>query len=75
LYYINFEGLDTSEVTSFRALFENCWRLQTLDLRPLDVSHVTDMSFMCDNCLFLTDIDVSTWTGKIFSKVPMQGGG
>lgn len=50
------EYLNTSEVTSMRAMFQDCWSLETLDLNNFDMTNVTDTYRMFFDCFNLTTI-------------------
>lgn len=50
------EYLNTSEVTSMRSMFEDCWSLETLDLNNFDMTNVTDTYRMFFDCFNLTTI-------------------
>lgn len=56
---INFNNVNTSEVTLMPGFFQNCSSLTSVDLRSFDTSNVTNMSSMFSNCSSLTDIDLS----------------
>lgn len=55
----NLSKLNTSNVESMRAMFQNCGLLPTLDLSHFDTSNVTDMSFMFFNMRAVTNLDLS----------------
>ena len=59
-------GLNTSKVTTMRAMFSSCNRLTWLDLSGFDTSNVTDMCAMFQNCNALSSLDISTFnTSKV----------
>ena len=45
-YYFSINVFDTSAVTNMSHMFEECKKLETLDLYSFDTSNVTDMSYM-----------------------------
>ncbi len=53
--------LNTSNVTSMEAMFQNCKILTSLDLSGFNTSNVTDMSGMFLNCYALTSLDLSSF--------------
>ena len=55
------ENLNTSEVTSMRDLFLNCYSLSAIDLSYFNTSKVETMEGMFNYCSNLTDIDVSSF--------------
>ena len=63
-YYQNLEkfvGLQyfrTDQTENMRGMFQNCYRLQVLDLSPFATSQVTDMSYMFLCCNSLTRLDL-----------------
>ena len=52
---------DTSKVTDMSYMFQNCKKLEELDLSTFDTSNVTNMSNMFDNCKLLTSLNVSNF--------------
>lgn len=56
----NIENLDTSNVTSMRAMFQNCASLTELDVSGFDTSNVTAMNHMFRSCSALTELDLSS---------------
>ena len=59
-------NLNTSNVTSMRGMFDNCFKLQTFDIDKLQTASVTDMANMFYNCKSLTSLDVSHFeTGSV----------
>lgn len=57
---IDLRGLDTSQVTSMRKMFSECYKLKEVILFGLDTSKVTDMSMMFSECIRLPALDVSS---------------
>ena len=60
LISIDFNNLNTSNVTDMRYMLYNCSGLTNLDLTHLDTSKVTDMSFMFGYCSGLTNLDLAS---------------
>ncbi len=58
---INLTGIDTSNQTSFQAMFRNCSSLTTLDLTSFDTKNVTAMNNMFSGCTNLKNIDLSSF--------------
>lgn len=59
-------NLNTSNVTSMRGMFDDCFKLQTFDIDKLQTASVTDMANMFYNCKSLTSLDVSHFeTGAV----------
>ena len=56
---IDFNMLDTSNVTGMKAMFYNCSGLTSLNLSKFDTANVTDMSSMFRLCNNLNSIDMS----------------
>ena len=56
---LDLTGLDTSNVTSMRRMFNGCFELTSLDLSGFNTSNVTEMSEMFTSCEFLTSLDLS----------------
>lgn len=60
------ENLNTSEVTTMRAMFSECENLKGLDVSGFNTSKVKVMRYMFANCFNLTQIDVKGFdTGKV----------
>ncbi len=59
--YIEFENVDTSQVTDMSQMFNFCKSLTSLDLSNFDTSAVRDMSEMFDTCIGLTSLDLSNF--------------
>ena len=57
----NANYLDTSQVESMRALFQNCLKLQYVDVGSWDTSNVVDMSYMFNVCKQLNNINLSSF--------------
>ena len=53
--------IDTSEFTTFRAMFSYCHMLTSLDLSDWDTSSVTDLDYMFYDCPNLTSLNLSNW--------------
>ena len=59
-------NLNTSNVTSMRGMFDNCFSLQTFDIDKLQTASVQDMANMFYFCKCLTSLDVSHFeTGSV----------
>ena len=65
------ENLNTSEVTTMRAMFSECENLKNLDVRGFNTSKVRIMQFMFANCYSLTRLDVKSFDTK--NVEDMQG--
>ena len=62
----DFEGFDTSNVTSMEKLFFDCLWLTKLDLSCFDTGDVTDMSDMFSFCSYLTSLNINSFdTGNV----------
>ena len=60
---VGIENLNTSEVTTMSAMFQNCHRLTSIDLSGFDTKKVNNMRYMFDYCENLKTIYVSEdWT-------------
>lgn len=62
--------LNTSEVTSMYAMFQDCRKLSDIDLRLFDTQKVTNMSFMFESCWSLTSLNVNNF--NIYKVEDMQ---
>lgn len=63
---IEFNNVDTSNVTDMGDMFYNCQDLTSLDLSSFDTSNVTDMNCMFYECPKLTSLDLSSFdTSKV----------
>ena len=58
---IDVSNLNTSQVTSMQAMFQDNKYLTSLDLGLFDTSQVTNMSSMFDGCSSLTSLNVSSF--------------
>ena len=58
---INFNNIDTSQVTNMWSMFEYCNGLTNLDLSNFDTSKVTNMGSLFCGCKTLTDLDLSNF--------------
>ena len=56
---INFNNINTSNVTNMSAMFNNCISLTSIDLDNFDTSNVTDMYAMFRRCEMLTSMNIS----------------
>lgn len=64
----NVSYINTSNVTTMRAMFNKCSSLTSLDLSSWNTSNVTTMRSMFIGCSSLTSLDVSSWnTSKVTS--------
>ncbi len=62
----NANYLDTSDVTTLRAMFQKCEKLAYVDVSSWDTSNVTDLTGLFNNCYVLPSIDVSNFvTSKV----------
>ena len=60
------KNFKTSNATTMKAMFQNCFNLQITDFTGWDTGNVTDMSYMFRNCESLTTLDLSSFdTGKV----------
>lgn len=55
------DNFDTSKVTSFFGMFENCKELITVDTSNWNTSNVINTSWMFSECNKLQSVDVSKW--------------
>ena len=63
---INFNNIDTSQVTKMRSMFAGCHVLTDLDISNFNTSKVTSMRSMFSECSSLTNLDVSNFdTSKV----------
>ena len=53
------EFFKTDQTENMKGMFENCYKLQSLDVSHFDTSHVTDMLEMFCDCGNLASLDVS----------------
>ena len=58
---INFDNVDTSQVTKMSMMFTSCSSLTSLDLSNFDTSKVTEMSCMFQNCSSLINLELSSF--------------
>ena len=56
-----FNGLDTSQVTNMKNMFEECRHLTSLDVSSLNTANVINMSNMFGYCSSLTSLDLSNF--------------
>ena len=71
----NIENLDTSDVTDMGWMFEDCSKLESLDVTHFDTSKVTNMSEMFYGCEKLAALDVSGFdTAKVTTLFKMFEG-
>ena len=56
---INFNNINTSNVTNMLAMFANCSSLTSIDISSFDTSSVENMQYMFGGCGGLTNIDFS----------------
>ena len=56
------EYLNTSEVKTMRAMFNDCSSLQSLDLSRFDTSSATDMGYMFNGCYSLKTVKLSNFS-------------
>lgn len=62
---IEFNNVDTSNVTDMNAMFYECPKLTSLDLSSFDTSKVTDMTWMFADCSNLTSVNLSSFTSNV----------
>ena len=62
---VDLSGFDTSNVKSFRSMFNYCYKLQELDLSNFDFSKNESSYYMFNNCRALKTLNISNIT---FSK-------
>ena len=63
---VNLSYLNTSDLTSMREMFIDCYNLTSIDVSSFDTSKVTDMQHMFYNCGKLTSLDLSSFnTSKV----------
>ena len=63
---VDLSNIDTSEVTSMKAMFINCANLRYINLKNFDTSSVDNMSQMFEGCNSLTSLDLSSFkTSKV----------
>ena len=70
-----FEGVDTSNVTSFDNMFYGCNSVKTLDINNWDTRNVTSFYGMFYNCTAIESLNLNNWdTGnvEIFDKMFYQ---
>ena len=69
------EYLNTSEVTTMRAMFSECSSLASIDLSHFETSKVTSMRNMFNDCSSLTTLDVSLFnTSNVTNMYRMFNG-
>jgi len=61
LLFIDFNNVDTSNVTDMNLMFSKCNALTSLDVSSFDTSNVTSMNSMFADCYVLTSLDVSSF--------------
>lgn len=54
-------GIDTSSVTSMKAMFWNCSKLTEVNLSGINTSNVTDMNAVFYNCSNIVTLDLSSF--------------
>ena len=60
---IDLSGLDTSNVTTMRYMFNTCSNLTSLDFSTFNTKKVTNMNNMFAGCSSLTNLDLSSFEG------------
>ena len=64
--------LNTSDVTNMGYMFQNCYKLTSLDVSHFNTSKVTDMGYMFGYCKNLTNLDLSSFnTSKVINMAYM----
>ena len=61
---IDLSKADTSKVTNMKQMFENCYKLASLNISSFNTSKVTDMTKMFSGCRTLEQLDVSSFDTK-----------
>ena len=69
LQTINFNNINTSNVTLMPGMFQGCSSLVTLDLSNFDTSNVTIMNVMFQNCSSLTTLDLSSFDTRNVTSI------
>ena len=64
LVAINFDNVDTSQVTDMGSMFWYCTKLTSLDLSKFNTRQVTDMDYMFSYCVSLTSLDLSSFNTR-----------
>ena len=54
--YIDLGGLDASEVTNMKSMFQECGNLKTINLSNLNIQKVSDVSYMFSECSNLESV-------------------
>lgn len=63
---VGIENLNTSNVTSMKRMFNDCYKLTSLDVTRFNTAKVTDMSYMFEGCRELSSLDVTRFnTSKV----------
>lgn len=63
---VGIENLNTSNVTSMKRMFNDCYKLTSLDVTRFNTAKVTDMSYMFEGCSELSSLDVTRFnTSKV----------
>jgi len=64
--------LNTSEVTSMIGMFNDCSKIESIDVSHFNTSKVTNMAYMFQGCYNLTSVDLSNFnTSKVESMAYM----
>ena len=72
---VSVEYIDTTNITDFSEMFQDCINLTHVDFNSIDTSNVTDMSFMFDGCTGLLSLDLSGInTGNVVNMQNMFSG-
>ena len=66
------ENLNTSEVTTMKEMFDECYNLVNLDLSHFDTREVTDMSFMLTMSMNLGYLDLSSFDTQNVTDMTMM---
>lgn len=54
-------NLDTSNMTTFQNMFNQCSYMTSLNVNHFDLTNVTSTSYMFSQCSALTSLDLSNW--------------
>lgn len=65
---IDLSGLDTSNVTTMRYMFNACSNLTSLDFSTFNTKKVTNMNNMFAGCSSLTELDLSSFEGDAIQR-------
>ena len=72
---VGIEYLNTDKVTTMTAMFNHCYKLQTLDLSTFNTSNVTNMGLMFYYCSNLTELDIRNFDTSNVTNMGLMFGG